>query len=70
MRSLCCVVWVVAVSAVHALGMPRWRGGPMHYAAQVGWAAMARVMAEVAGESRGSWVMAEHLARALEGETE
>jgi 3-hydroxyacyl-CoA dehydrogenase len=55
---------------LHGYGFPRWRGGPMHYAAQVGWAAMARVMAEVAGESPGSWVMAEHLARALEGETE
>ncbi|WP_127561124.1 FAD-dependent oxidoreductase [Nioella ostreopsis] len=55
---------------LHGYGFPRWRGGPMHYAAQVGWAAMARVIAEVAGESPGSWVMAEHLARALEGETE
>ncbi|WP_420395313.1 FAD-dependent oxidoreductase [Nioella sp.] len=53
---------------LHGYGFPRWRGGPMHYAAQVGWAGMARVMAEVAGESPGSWVMAEHLARALEGE--
>jgi 3-hydroxyacyl-CoA dehydrogenase len=55
---------------LHGYGFPRWRGGPMHYAAQVGWAAMARVMAAVAGESPGSWVMAEHLALALEGETE
>ena len=53
---------------LHGYGFPRWRGGPMHYAAQVGWAGMARVMAEVAGESPGSWVMADHLARALEGE--
>lgn len=55
---------------LHGYGFPRWRGGPMHYAAQVRWAGMARVMAEVAGESPGSWVMADHLARALEGETE
>ena len=55
---------------LHGYGFPRWRGGPMHYAAQVGWAGMARVMAEVAGESPGSWVMADHLARALEGDTE
>lgn len=55
---------------LHGYGFPRWRGGPMHYAAQVGWAGMARVMAEVAGESPGSWVMADHLARALEGEME
>ena len=53
---------------LHGYGFPRWRGGPMHYAAQVGWAGMARVMAEVAGESPCSWVVAEHLARALEGE--
>jgi len=53
---------------LHGYGFPRWRGGPMHYAAQVGWAGMARVMAEVAGESPGSWIMATHLARALEGE--
>lgn len=53
---------------LHGYGFPRWRGGPMHYAAQVGWAGMARVMAEVAGESPGSWVIADHLARALEGE--
>ncbi|TBX21552.1 enoyl-CoA hydratase [Roseovarius sp. JS7-11] len=58
----------VDIVKLHGYGFPRWRGGPMHYAAQVGWAAMARVMAEVAGESPGSWVMAEHLARALEGE--
>jgi 3-hydroxyacyl-CoA dehydrogenase len=53
---------------LHGYGFPRWRGGPMQYAAEVGWAGMARVMAEVAGESPGSWALADHLARALEGE--
>jgi 3-hydroxyacyl-CoA dehydrogenase len=42
----------------------------MHYAAEVGWAEMARVMAEVAGESPGSWALADRLRRALEGEME
>ena len=53
---------------LHGYGFPRWRGGPMQYAAETGWAKIARDMATVAGESPGSWTMARLLADALEGE--
>ena len=42
---------------VHGYGFPRWRGGPMHYAAETGWEETAAVMRQVAGESPGSWVI-------------
>lgn len=40
---------------VHGYGFPRWRGGPMHYAAEMGWAETAAIMQQVAAESPGSW---------------
>lgn len=58
----------VDVVKLYGYGFPRWRGGPMHYAETRGWAEMARIMRDVAGESLNSWVMADHLARALKGE--
>ncbi|WP_212523560.1 FAD-dependent oxidoreductase [Actibacterium sp. MT2.3-13A] len=42
---------------VHGYGFPRWRGGPMHYAAAVGWEETAATMRRVAEESPGSWII-------------
>jgi 3-hydroxyacyl-CoA dehydrogenase len=51
----------VDVVEVHGYGFPRWRGGPMHHAAEVGWAGTRRTMHLVAEESPGSWVLASTL---------
>ncbi len=53
----------------YGYGFPRWRGGPMHYAGQIGWATVAHTMQMVAEESPESWVLANRLTDALEGET-
>jgi 3-hydroxyacyl-CoA dehydrogenase len=42
---------------IHGYGFPRWRGGPMHCAAETGWEETAAVMRRVAEESPGSWVI-------------
>ncbi len=52
----------------YGYGFPRWRGGPMHYAGQNGWATVARTMQMVAEESPESWILAKRLTDALEGE--
>jgi len=49
---------------IHGYGFPRWRGGPMHYAAETGWEETATVMRQVAGESPGSWAPGALAARA------
>ncbi|WP_068110838.1 FAD-dependent oxidoreductase [Tropicimonas marinistellae] len=51
----------VDVVKLHGYGFPRWRGGPMHHANEMGWDETARVMREVAAESPGSWTLAERL---------
>ncbi|WP_071674187.1 FAD-dependent oxidoreductase [Nioella nitratireducens] len=52
----------------YGYGFPRWRGGPMHYAGQIGWENVARTMQTVAEESPESWGLANRLTDALEGE--
>ncbi len=44
---------------IHGYGFPRWRGGPMHHARTLGWKEISRTMRQVAGESPGSWPLAE-----------
>lgn len=44
---------------LHGYGFPRWRGGPMHYAGQIGWDKTAATMAQVAQESPKSWVISD-----------
>ena len=42
-------------------GFPRWRGGPLHYAGEIGWHKIAQIMAEVAAQSPNSWRLAQQL---------
>lgn len=44
---------------LHGYGFPRWRGGPMQYAREIGWDRTADIMAQVASESPGSWIIAD-----------
>lgn len=48
---------------IHGYGFPRWRGGPMHYAAMLGWPETAAIMRDVANESPGSWVLSRQFAK-------
>lgn len=43
---------------LHGYGFPRWRGGPMHLAAETGWKNINQTMTLVAEESPNSWVLA------------
>ncbi|WP_171176989.1 FAD-dependent oxidoreductase [Ruegeria sp. HKCCD8929] len=43
---------------LHGYGFPRWRGGPMHLAAETGWEKTQKIMQMVADESPDSWVIA------------
>lgn len=43
---------------LHGYGFPRWRGGPMQYAREIGWDRTMVIMAQVADESPGSWTIA------------
>ncbi|PIE10364.1 MAG: enoyl-CoA hydratase [Rhodobacterales bacterium] len=51
----------VDVVKIHGYGFPRWRGGPMHLAAQTGWAQVARAMHDMEADSPGSWILADRL---------
>ena len=44
---------------VHGYGFPRWRGGPMQYAREIGWDRQSRTMQQVAEQSPGSWTLAD-----------
>lgn len=46
---------------VHGYGFPRWRGGPMNYAREIGWDAIADHMRAVAADSPDSWVLAKRV---------
>lgn len=48
----------VDVVKLHGYGFPRWRGGPMHWAAERGWAQVAQDMQAMEADSPGSWVLA------------
>lgn len=43
---------------VHGYGFPRWRGGPMNYANEIGWEKTKGFMDKVASDSPGSWKIA------------
>ncbi len=43
---------------IHGYGFPRWRGGPMQYATEVGWKKTLEAMQLVASESPASWKLA------------
>jgi len=43
---------------IHGYGFPQWRGGPMHYANEIGWLQTAETMKTVADESPNSWRLA------------
>jgi 3-hydroxyacyl-CoA dehydrogenase len=60
-----------AVDVVEMLGygFPRWRGGPMHWAASEGLPAVAAAMGRVIAQSPGSWRLSRHLADALPRDT-
>ena len=51
----------IDVVEVHGYGFPRWRGGPMHHAAETGWQQTGEIMRRVADESPGSWALADGL---------
>lgn len=46
---------------IHGYGFPRWRGGPMHYATEIGTDRVARTMRDVAEQSPGSWTISDLL---------
>jgi len=46
---------------VHGYGFPRWRGGPMHYAAEIGVDEVSRWMKQVADQSPNSWRISNYL---------
>ena len=46
---------------IHGYGFPRWRGGPMQYATEIGFERVAKAMARVDNQSVGSWVIATRL---------
>ncbi len=48
----------VDVVQIHGYGFPRWRGGPMQYATEIGWEKTAQNMQLVNDESPNSWRLA------------
>ena len=44
---------------IYGYGYPRWRGGPMNYAKEIGWEKTAEIMQTVASESPDSWALAD-----------
>jgi 3-hydroxyacyl-CoA dehydrogenase len=60
-----------AVDVVEILGygFPRWRGGPMHWAAAEGLPAVAAAMGRVIAQSPGSWRLSRRLTEALPRDT-
>ena len=52
----------VDIVKIHGYGFPRWRGGPMQYANEIGWDKTAEIMKKVADESPNSWGLATKVA--------
>ena len=44
-------------------GFPRWRGGPMCFAQEIGWSRIAETMADVDRQSPDSWTLARRLTK-------
>lgn len=53
----------VDIVKIHGYGFPRWRGGPMQYATEIGWKKTKEFMQLVAAESPDSWTICSNLAR-------
>lgn len=51
----------VDVVEILGYGFPRWRGGPLHYANEIGWAFVAKAMQDVMLQSPNSWDLADRL---------
>lgn len=45
----------VDIVQISGYGYPRWRGGPMQYASEIGWDVVTKSMGLVNSESPGSW---------------
>lgn len=56
----------VDVVKMQGYGFPRWRGGPMQYAQETGWAETARAMTALAAEAPGSWILADRIRKAAD----
>ncbi len=54
-------VAAVDMVQIHGYGFPRWRGGPMQYATEIGLERVAKAMERVDAESPGSWIVATKL---------
>lgn len=52
---------------IHGYAFPRWRGGPMQAAEERGWDSVAAVIARLANESPGSWILSDRVRTAAEG---
>ncbi|MEM7214301.1 MAG: FAD-dependent oxidoreductase [Pseudomonadota bacterium] len=46
---------------IHGYGFPKWRGGPMHYASEIGWDNIKRSFDEVMQQSPNSWRISKRL---------
>lgn len=53
---------------IHGYAFPRWRGGPMQTANEIGWAEIAETMKSLAAESPSSWVLSARVSSAAKGE--
>ena len=53
---------------IHGYAFPRWRGGPMHVANEIGWASIAETMKTLAAESPNSWVLSARVRKLGQGE--
>ena len=53
----------VDIVKIHGYGFPRWRGGPMQYATEIGWEKTKEFMQLVEMENPSSWTISSNLAR-------
>jgi 3-hydroxyacyl-CoA dehydrogenase len=51
----------VDIVQIHGYGFPRWRGGPMHFGAQLGMDIVASAMNSVKDQSENSWRLSKQL---------
>ena len=52
----------VDIVKILGYGFPRWRGGPMQYANEIGWNKTAEIMKKISDESPNSWGLATKVA--------
>lgn len=53
---------------IYGYAFPRWKGGPMHAASEIGWTSIAETMKTLAAESPNSWVLSDRAQQAAIGE--